>query len=592
MVSTVLLFSRSGPALAAAGDDRWLTYHERSGGTRTPRYSETIAYCRALDSASSWVKYVSFGVSAQGRELPLLILSRDGTFEPTAAAITGKPIILIQSGIHAGEIDGKDASLMLARDIAIRKSLASLLDHAIILMIPIFNVDGHERFGPFNRINQNGPEEVGWRVTAQNLNLNRDFMKADTPEMRAFLTLFHTWLPDLYVDCHVTDGIDFQYDITYSTELFQNLDPALVAWLREEFLPDALPPVEAAGHRVYSYVWPREDADLSKGLRSSVSPPRFSTGYAALQNRPALLVETHMLKPYRTRVDATYHLLKAAIAAVNTQGERLRRLVREADRALIRRGGSNFDRGWVPLKFDSGKGYHTRTFLGLRSRTEPSEISGGLRTVYTGEPDTVILPFYDESIVVDSASIPVAYLIPPEWKLVPDVLRVHGIRVERLVAPIDVNVESYRFSDVRWPDRPFEGRFGPTYTTTMVHQTRTYPAGTTVVYMNQRTANVAVHLLEPGSEDSFVAWGFFNAIFEQKEYAENYVMEEVGRTMLSQQPDLRKEYERKLASDSSFAKNPEGRLNWLYLRSRWADPAMALYPVGRMTERAVLSTKP
>jgi hypothetical protein len=323
-----------------------------------------------------------------------------------------------------------------------------------------------------------------------------------------------------------------------------------------------------------------------------VSPPRFSTGYAALQNRPALLIETHMLKPYRTRVDATYHLLKAAIAAVNRQGKDLRRLVREVDRALIRRGGSSIDRGWVPLKFDSGKKYHARTFLGIRSHTEPSEVSGGKRTVYTGEPDTVTLPFYDESIVLDSASIPVAYLIPPEWKFVPEVLRIHGIQIERLVAQADVDVESYGFSDVRWPDHPFEGRVGPTYTSTMIRQTRSYPVGTTVVYMNQRAAKVAVHLLEPGSEDSFVAWGFFNAIFEQKEYAENYVMEAVGRTMLSEQPDLRREYEQKIASDSSFAKSVEERLNWLYLRSRWADPALGLYPVGRVTERAVLSTGP
>ena len=228
------------PAVADPGL-KWITDFEASGGLRTPRYKETIAYCRRLAQASPWVHYSSFGTSPQGRGLPLVILSNERAFDPASASRTGKVIVLIQSCIHAGEPDGKDASLMLMREIAITKTRASLLDHAILLFIPIFNVDGHERFGPHNRINQNGPEEAGWRVNAQNLNLNRDYMKADTPEMRAWLRLFVSWMPDLFVDCHVTDGMDFQYDVTYGVEYAQNIEPVLSRWLKGSLIPGMLP---------------------------------------------------------------------------------------------------------------------------------------------------------------------------------------------------------------------------------------------------------------------------------------------------------------------------------------------------------------
>ncbi|HTY58165.1 MAG TPA: M14 family metallopeptidase, partial [Bacteroidota bacterium] len=286
------------PSLLRAGDDgRWVTDFERSGGLKTPRYAETMSYCRKLAAASPWIHVTSFGVSPEGRELPLVILARDRAFDPSAVRKTGRAVILIQSGIHAGEIDGKDASLMLMRDIAVTKRLSHLLDSAVILFVPIFNVDGHERFGPFNRINQDGPEEMGWRVNAQNLNLNRDYMKCETPEMQAMLRLFNAWLPDLYVDCHVTDGIDFQYDITYAVEPAPYLDPGVSEWVRLTLLAESLPAVEKSGHKIFAYVFPREDRDLSKGLNGGASTPRFSTGFAALENRPAVLIETHMLKP-------------------------------------------------------------------------------------------------------------------------------------------------------------------------------------------------------------------------------------------------------------------------------------------------------
>lgn len=588
----MILVSAAATSLAQQRESSgWSTTYENSGYRQTPRYAETIAYCRKMAAASAWVKYTSFGFSAQGRELPLVILSKDRAFDPASAAKTRKAVILMQSGIHAGEIDGKDASLMLMRDIAVTRKYATLLDNTILLFVPIFNVDGHERFGPFNRINQNGPEEMGWRVTSQNLNLNRDYMKADTPEMRAMLTLFSSWLPDFYVDCHVTDGIDFQYDVTYAVETAQNIDPALSSWTQEKLLPGMIQKVEAAGHKIFFYVFPREDNDLGKGLGGGVAKPRFSTGYGGLQNRPTLLIETHMLKPYRTRVDATYLVLKAVLETINSAPQNLRAAVRTADSKTVDRGMRYDPRQNLPLRFDLGDRNKMMKFLGIKAKTERSEISGGFVRIYTGEPEEMSVPFFDEAIVTDSVSIPVAYLVPQEWSFVPEVMRVHGIDLERLQRSVTAEVQSYRFTDVKWPDHPYEGRQCPTYTMQSIKEMRTYPKGTLCIRMNQRAAKVAMHLLEPKSPDSFVAWGFFNAIFEQKEYAESYVMEQTARAMLASDPALKREFEEKVRRDSVFARSPDDRLNWLYLRSPWADPWLNKYPVGRLVSDAHLKTE-
>jgi hypothetical protein len=584
-----LVLTTAGQLLAQSEPaDPWLTDYERSGFVKTPRYAETVAYCQRLASHSPWVRYTLFGMSPQGRELPLVILSRDRAFTPAAARRTGKAIILIQSGIHAGEIDGKDASLMLIRELAITKQQQRLLDHAILLFVPIFNVDGHERVSPYNRINQNGPEEMGWRATAQNLNLNRDYMKADAPEMRAMLRLFTSWLPDLYVDCHVTDGMDFQYDVTYTVETGPNIDTRVGRWLNDVFLPYVLPKVEAAGHKIFYYVSPREDHDITKGINLTATTPRFSTGYAALQNRPALLIETHMLKPYRTRVEATHDLLKAVIELVNREAGSLRTAVTGADHATI--AGGDGSGQILPLKFGLGPRSQPHTFLGVETRLEPGELSGALCPVYSSRPQEFTVPVFDEITVTDSVPIPFAYLIPPEWAAVQEVLQVHGIVLARLAESATLEVESCTFDNVNFSERPYEGRQGVSFSTRPLREMRTYPRGTLVVRTDQRAAKVAVNLLEPGGPDALVRWGFFNAIFEEKEYSETYVMEKVGKRFLADNPALKQEFEKKIKDDPAFAANPRARINWLYLRSPWADPWLNKYPIARLPKPVALRT--
>lgn len=291
-------------------DKKMMTYYELSNYKETPKYDATIDFCKKLAQNSSEVKFMSYGKSPQGRDLPLLIISKDGDFDLKSIRQKGKVVLMIQACIHAGEPDGKDAGLMLIRDIVISKTATALLNNLCILFIPIVNVDGHERFGKYTRINQNGPTECGWRTTAQNYNLNRDFMKADAPETQAWLQLYNEWLPDFFVDCHVTDGADYQYALTYAMEVYGNMSPELTKWTNENYISKVEKMMKADSFPITPYVQFRNWHDPRSGLISWVAPPMLSQGYAAIQNRPGLLIESHMLKDYKTRVTATYEMLK------------------------------------------------------------------------------------------------------------------------------------------------------------------------------------------------------------------------------------------------------------------------------------------
>jgi hypothetical protein len=590
-MSKTLLLLLLLPIFASAQSvpEKWLTYYEQSGYKKTPRYKETMEYCRRLEKASPWIKVTSFGKSPEGRDLPLVIVSRKRIFDPAQAAKSDDAVILIQNGIHAGEIDGKDACLMLMRDIAITKTKSSLLDHVTLLIIPIYSVDGHERFGAFNRINQDGPVEMGWRVTAQNLNLNRDYMKADAPETQAWLKLFNAWLPDFFVDCHVTDGADFQHILTYGIETKENVAAPVRSWIKEKYLP-VISNLKTGGVPVAPLIFLRDDLDPLKGMQGTdgTAPPRFSTGYAPLQNRPGLLIEMHMLKDYKTRVEANYQMLDATIELLNREYATLRNAVRLADEHTA--AGLE---GPLVLAYESDTVANEKIhYLGFKQQNEKSEISGGIRRIYTHEPFEADIPYYNALKASKSVDPPYAYLIPQQWQEVISRLKLHGVRLERLKTSVKLDVERYRFSDAKWAQTPFEGRLGVTYKVGKSSETTTFPAGTVVVRLNQRAAKVAVQALEPDAPDAFVAWGFFNAAFEQKEYAEDYVMETFAKEMLQKDPRLKQEFDAKLLSDTAFAKSPGARLNFFYQRSPYWDNQVNLYPVARLMKEVALQTVP
>lgn len=564
----------------------WLTFYEQSGYTKTPNYEQTMEFCKRLEIVSPFIKVKSFGKSPEGRDLYLVIASKDKAFDAQRAHQKDKAILLVQNGIHAGEIDGKDACLKLLRDIVVTKEKESLLDHVILLVIPIYNVDGHERISKYNRINQNGPEEMGWRVTSQNLNLNRDYIKADAPETHAWLKMFNEWLPDFFIDAHVTDGADYQHNVTFGLEKHENLAEPVRSWVNQKYLP-MISNLTTNGVPVAPYISLRNHEDPMKGLQSGVAPPRLSTPYVALQNRPALLIETHMMKDYKTRVEGTYQTIVSTLEFLNSEYKTLQQTVTETDRISMNRIGQKF-----PLRFetvDAPNGiFH---YLGFKQTNQKSDISGGVWTTYTKEPFEADIPVYDSVKVSKFIDVPYAYLIPRQWQEVIKRLSLHGIKIRELSKPIELDVEMYKFYNSKWQQNPYESRHSVSYTTEKISAKKMFPAGTAVVQLNQRTSGVALFALEPESPDAFVSWGFFDAIFEQKEYSEDYVMEPIAREMLEKDQNLKQEFETKLNTDTTFAKSPSVRLNFFYQHSPWWDQNVNLYPVARLINPVQLPLK-
>jgi hypothetical protein len=566
--------------------DEWGTYFELSGKKETPRYRETMDYCKRLELNSKWVHMTFFGKSAMGRDLPLLIIDKQGLSDPMSLHASGKLVLLIQACIHPGESEGKDAGLMLIRDLVINKKFPSLLDHVSILFIPIFNVDGHERFGPYNRVNQNGPKEMGWRVTANNLNLNRDYLKADAPEMQAWLKMFNTWMPDFFIDTHTTDGADYQYVLTYQMELYGDMDPALTDWSKNTFLKAWSAQLEKTGFPVFPYIVFRDWHNPESGIEISVGAPMLSQVYTSLRNRPGLLIETHMLKPYEQRVSATYEALKTSIGILGLESVNLKNLIRQADETTA---GQEFRKTGFPLRFETLNDSTMVNFLGIGYQKVKSKITGDDYYQYDKKNTTFRIPYFDKTKPILFTRLPEAYIIPAEWKTVIDRLELHGITVRRLARDTTLTITTWKCSNPRWQTNPFEGRHPLTgFEINEISISRDFSAGSAIVDMAQPEAKIIAHLLEPKGNGSFLYWGFFDAIFEQKEYAEHYIMEVMAAKMMTEDPSLKVEFEKKKAEDTAFAKNADAILNWFYNKSPYRDPARDIYPVGKIFDRKVV----
>ena len=588
--------------LLAAGTCRsqspdWRTPAEISDYRTTPDYAETMAYLERIAAAApGQVRIENFGKTGEGRQLNIVIASKDALFDPAAIHASGRAILLVQNAIHAGEMDGKDSCLALLRDIVITKSRPNLLDHAVFVFIPVYNIDGHERRSPYNRINQNGPDVIGWRGDGTNRNLNRDYMKADEPETRAFLKMFHHWMPDFFVDDHVTDGADFQYDVTFQVLDTPDVAPPTARWIREEMTPELKRRVDAAGHLAFpSLIDLNDDTNPGQGLAFSTSPPRFSDGYMILENRPALLVEIHMLKDYKTRVTGNYEILRALLEVINRDAAKLIALNKQADASAAELGTHPLSNDKFPLAVGPSGQTTPVVFHGYQFSRALSEVSGTMWIRYSHEPWNVTLPLSIADKIVTSATPPAAYIIPPQWARVIDVLAAHDVTMRRTTATWTGKVERYRCSGMEWQGPPFEGRHpifagegagaepGRFGQCTLSTEEMTFPAGSVVVPLNQRLSKVAIHWLEPEAPDSAVRWGFFDPVFEQREYGEAYVLEKVARENLAKDPALKAEFEHRIQVDPRFAASPQARLEFFYDRSPWGlANRVGEYPVGRL----------
>jgi len=559
--------------LVAATGDPWLTPAEASGFTSTPTYDETMEWLRGLVAASPKLQMVATGRSWEDRTLWMVVASATGAATPDQLQGLDKPILLAQAGIHSGEIDGKDAGLMLLRDLAMG-DLSPLLDQVSLLFIPILNVDGHERVSPLSRVNQRGPDEMGWRTNARNLNLNRDYVKLDTPEIRAVVQILDRWQPDLYLDLHVTDGVEKQSDITWGFNGGHAHSPAIGKWLERQLGPAMEADLRAMGHIPGPHVFVFDRTDLARGILAWEGGPRYSDGYGSSRHVATVLVENHSLKPYKQRVLGTRVLLESVLEVLAKEGGELVRATR-ADR---NRRWTDLPLGWARDDEPQDELY---AFPAVEQRLSPSSVSGGQRIQWTGKSVTVMVPVYRTTRPVGSVVPPAAYWVPAAWSDVIERLAAHGIEMEILDEARSLEVEMYRLGEPEYSTEPFEGRWRVEAEAVPSSVPQTFATGSARVSTDQPLGVLVSLLLEPASPDSFFQWGFFSEVFQRTEYAESYVLEPLAEQMLAADPSLREEFEKRLAEDKEFAASPRQRLYWFYERSPLLDTRWRLYPVGR-----------
>ena len=573
------LFFAVSAAMAQPAPD-WRTPAEKSGFTTTPDYQDTLTYLERIQKAAPGKIHMErFGTTGQGRPMTVVVASGNKLFTPEAARAAHVPVVLVQAGIHSGEIEGKDAGLALLRDFAVTGKLPHLLDRVVLVYIPVYNIDGHETSSPYNRINQNGPAEMGARGQAQYLNLNRDYVKADAPETRAWLKLWQHWRPDFFIDVHTTDGADYQYDLTWYLEDPHKLFPAVSDW-QQTAMAQVLPAYEARGHLASIYLEFKDGRDPTKGIENFGSGPRFSTGYLALQNRPALLIETHMLKSYAVRVQATYDLVSLLLDYAGRHGAELIKVNADADQATVAR--ANDAAAQVPLTFKQDPKSTDYTLKGFAYALTHSDVSDSLWIQYDPTtPKTYTIQNWNGLLPDVTVAPPAAYVVPEQWKDVIARLDAHGIKYHRLACAAKLRGASYQIDDPVWAAQPFEGHHMlQSFKASRVVREDWLPAGSAIVPLDQSAANVAIELLEPDAPDSLLRWGYLDATFEAKEFGEPRVLEKLARDMMQEHPELKAEFEQKLKDDPAFAANPRSRLQFFFEHSPWYTvQGVGRYPI-------------
>ena len=579
----VMKWSGKSESLIVNAKNPWITPVEKSNFETTPTYDETIVWLKKLCDSSSLLNMISIGKSVEGRDIIMIIASSESTTSAEALKKGTKPLFLAQAGIHSGEIDGKDAGMMLLRDIAFGGKKA-LLDKVNFLFIPILSVDGHERSSVYNRPNQRGPENMGWRTNAQNLNLNRDYAKLDTQEIRAVVKVMNTYNPSLYMDIHVTDGADYQYDVTYDFGDKNSYSPSSEVWLSKIFKPAVDLELQKNGHIPGPFLNAASNFGFAEGNISFKGSPRYSADYGDLRHLPSILVENHSLKPYKQRVLGTYVLLESALNILAKEGNLLKQNIQK-DQALR---AEKLNMAWkIPSDGEKWVVHNSIDLLAIDSKIVKSTVTGADYVEWLGKPVSMKVPNYVANEAINFVIRPKGYWIPASNADVIERLHLHGIQMKTSTEPQEVQVQLYRITDYKFEDEnqralPFEGRFMVNAQTKTEIKTEIYPAGSVYISTDQPLGDLAMLLLEPSSKDSFFSWGFFHTIFQRTEYMEQYIMEPLAKKMLADSPELQKEFELKKQHDPAFAKNQNAILTWFYSKTKYYDSKYLLYPVGRV----------
>lgn len=548
------------------------TPFEKSKGTESATYFETIALYQQLDKQSPMVSVKTMGTTDAGYPLHLVLVSKDGSADPASWRKQQKVVIMVNNGIHPGEPDGIDASLLLVRDII--TSTMTLPDNVVLAIVPVYNIGGSINRGSYSRANQNGPLEYGFRGNAQNLDLNRDFTKADSYNAQSFAKAFHWVQPDILIDNHVSDGADFQHVFTLLTSQYNKLGEPLGSWLRQSFEPALYQQMDKKGWKLFPYV-NFDSYDLSRGMTQFYDPPRYSSGYAALFQTIGFVPETHMLKPYPERVQSTYDFMVTVMQQAAAMAKDLKATKKATQNALMQT--QQWPLAWTPNRNKNDN----LTFLGYQRDTVISEVTGLPIMQYNRQrPFSGPVKFFSYFDSGKTVNIPKYYVIPQGWHNVTDRLKENNVQMRRLEKDTVITVKAYKIESYKTSPRAYEKHYRQSEVKVQaVQQTITFRKGDYLVATKQPARRYLVEMLEPTGDDSFFSWNYFDAILQQKEGYSDYRWEQVAAQYLKDHPELRQQLEAKKKADPEFAKNSSAILNWVYKNSPYYEPAHMRYPV-------------
>jgi Zinc carboxypeptidase len=568
-IITFLLISLRSPS------QTMVTPFEQSNGVRTATYFECIDFYKRLDKASPKLAIREMGMSDAGYPYHVVLYSNDGQFDPAGWHRQNKVVILINNGIHPGEPDGVDASMLLLRDLVEGK--ATLPDNVALAVIPLYNIGGALNRGSFSRVNQNGPESYGFRGNAQNLDLNRDFTKCDSRNARSFAHIFHWVNPDIQVDNHVSDGADYQHTMTLISSQWNKLGGQLGAFLHDTFQPALFAGMEKKGWPMCPYV-NFEEGSPEEGWEAFYDEPRYSSGYATLFHTIAFMPETHMLKPFRDRVHSTYALMEVMIRQASEHAKEIIKKRKEDFAEDLQK-----DKFALHWKVDTTQ-LDKIIFSGYTAAHKTSEVTGLPRLFYDHtQPFKKEVRYFDYFAPDEFIATPKAYIIPQGWHDVVDLLQLNGVLLQRIKKDTQIVVAAYHIDDYRSSSRAYEKHHRNTGVKTSVSNVPvTFRRGDYIIPTDQGARRFLVEMLEPTGDDSYFSWNFFDAILQQKEGYSDYRWEDVAAGWLKDHPDLREKLDDRKRTDTAFARNAEAQLDFVYRHSPYYEPAHLRYPVYRV----------
>lgn len=548
-------------------------FEKNVDGNTTAAYEEIMPFYEGLARKYDQVKIIRYGLTDSGIPLNLIVVSRDKVFDPATIRKQNRRVLLINNGIHPGEPEGIDASMMLVRDMLQEQSLP---ENVVICFIPVYNIGGSLNRG-VSRVNQNGPETYGFRGNAKNLDLNRDFIKTDSKNSQSFQQIFNTWKPDVFVDNHTSNGADYQYVITLIETQRNKLNGLLSDYMTRHVTPKLYAGMKASGLEMTPYVdFAGETPET--GLQGFLETPRYSTGYAALHITIAYMTETHMWKPFSQRVKATYEFMRHIMKITDDQAKEIGR-VRSAAMKEVQQQ-EVFALQW---KLDRNQ-FDTITFKGYEASHKQSEVSGMQRLFYDrSKPFDRKIRWYNTFAPAVTVKKPVAYIVPQAWDKVIELLKINNVKMSRLSSDAEIDVEMYYIKDFKTASRPYEGHYIHSATEVQpVEQKIRFLEGDYVVYVNQEQNRYIVETLEPQGIDSFFNWNFFDSVLGQKEYFSAYIFEDEAARMLKEDGDLRRRFEDEKSKNPDLAKSGPAQLNWIYRNSPHYEKTHMRYPIGRL----------